>query len=96
MHYGPRPAPPDSLQPSAFTVIVRGHSLSVRSPQLRWIVKGTKGSFVKYGLDPQEDQIKAMKTPAEIHSNPKYGLEDESLWGIIETLGQGDQTVKSM
>src|SRR6266566_8296613 len=28
---------------------------------------GTKGSFVKYGLDPQEAALKAGRTPAELH-----------------------------
>lgn len=95
MHYAPRTAPEGTLQPSALTVVVRGHSLSVRSPQLRWVIRGTTGTFIKYGVDPQEDQIKAFRSPSEVLTDPKYGYENESLWGTIENLAQGDQTIKS-
>jgi len=30
-----------------------------------WIVNGTRGSFVKFGMDPQEGALKEGRTPAE-------------------------------
>lgn len=36
----------------------------ISSEQVRWRVEGTRGSFEKRGLDPQEDQLKAGWTPA--------------------------------
>lgn len=53
--------------------------------QLRFAVRGTKGSFVKYGLDPQEDQLKEGLRPGD--KDGKYGTEDKSLHGILETVG---------
>ncbi|THH12375.1 hypothetical protein EW145_g32 [Phellinidium pouzarii] len=47
----------------AMNVILRANILSVRDAQLRFVVRGTKGSFVKYGLDVQEDQLKTMPFP---------------------------------
>ena len=42
---------------------------------------GTKGSFVKYGLDPQEAALKAGHTPAE----PDWDVEPAELYGKLTT-----------
>lgn len=39
-------------------VVLHG-SMLVAAESARFVVHGTKGSFVKYGLDPQEDRLKA-------------------------------------
>ena len=63
--------------------------LSIRNPQLRYIVRGTKGVLTKYGLDPQEGQIKAgMKI-----GQPEMGMESEDLYGTLETLGSNGEIV---
>lgn len=74
------------------TVILRAHSLSARAPQLRFVARGLKGTFVKYGLDCQEDQLKAMPDPKGIFS-PDYGKEEESIWGEVQLIqGEGSVT----
>lgn len=40
-------------------------SLLVNNPTPRYIINGTKGSFVKYGLDVQEDQLRADMNPTD-------------------------------
>ncbi|KAE9410332.1 NAD(P)-binding protein [Gymnopus androsaceus JB14] len=55
MHY-----PAGSALPYRFTAILRAHPLSAQSPQLRFLVRGQKGSYTKYGIDVQEDQLKAL------------------------------------
>jgi len=71
-------------------VILKGTLLSVRSKQIRYIVRGNKGTFTKYGVDPQEDQIKAgMKI-----GDPKLGVDPEELHGVLEVLGS-DGAVQS-
>ncbi|KAE9410331.1 NAD(P)-binding protein [Gymnopus androsaceus JB14] len=55
MHY-----PAGSALPYRFTAILRSHPLSARSPQLRYIVRGQKGSYTKYGIDVQEAQLRAL------------------------------------
>ncbi|KAF8914061.1 hypothetical protein CPB84DRAFT_1758277 [Gymnopilus junonius] len=87
MHYntGPR----DNLP---LTVILRSHILSVRSPQVRYIVRGTQGTFVKYGIDVQEDQLKVISTPKAILEEP-YGLEQEEIWGTVERIEADELTV---
>jgi len=74
------------------TAVLRAHSLSARAPQLRFVVRGLKGTFVKYGLDCQEDQLKVMPNPKDIFA-PDYGKEEESIWGELQLI-QGEGTVE--
>ena len=46
-----------------------------------WIVHGTKGSFIKYGMDPQEAALKEGRTPDE----PDWDTEPESMYGRLTT-----------
>lgn len=46
-------------------------SALVADPTPRFRVHGTLGSYVKYGLDPQEERLKAGETPS-----PKWGADD--------------------
>ena len=49
----------------------------VCEPSPRFVLYGTEGSFVKYGLDPQEEALKRGGSPAQ----PNWGAEPESAWG---------------
>lgn len=83
-------------RPLPFTAILRAHILSVRSRQVRYIVRGTKGTYTKYGLDVQEDQLKVISTPNAIHEE-YYGQEPESQWGTLDNIEADFITVtKSM
>jgi len=46
-----------------------------------WIVHGTTGSFVKYGMDPQEAALKEGRTPDE----PDWDTEPAELYGTLVT-----------
>ena len=46
-------------------------------PNHRFCVKGTKGSYEKHGLDPQEKQLMARVAP----NDARYGLETEGEFG---------------
>ncbi|GBE79346.1 Uncharacterized oxidoreductase [Sparassis crispa] len=94
MHYPPRPATSD-LHPTSFTAILRGHILSVRAPQVRYVVRGTTGTFVKFGVDVQEDQLRVMQSPSEIVASTTYGLEPKTIWGTVENLAPSGDVVKS-
>jgi scyllo-inositol 2-dehydrogenase (NADP+) len=56
-------------------------SYLVREPGPRFILNGTEGSFVKYGVDPQEEALKNGHLPDE----PEWGREQEINWGILNT-----------
>ncbi|KAJ7368167.1 hypothetical protein DFH08DRAFT_726531 [Mycena albidolilacea] len=78
--------------PRPVTVIARAQLLSVRTLQPRYVVLGTKGSYVKYGVDVQEDQLKVIASPKDIHES-NYGVEPESIWGTLEFLEADDLTI---
>ncbi|OKL41482.1 oxidoreductase [Pontibacter flavimaris] len=58
----------------------------VREPGPHFILHGTEGSFVKYGMDVQEEHLKAGRFPAD---TPDWGVEPEQNWGTLNTTVQG-------
>lgn len=60
-------------------------SYLVREPGPRYMLHGEKGSFVKYGLDPQEQDLKDGKTPGAAG----WGKEPEQWWGKLNTDFEG-------
>lgn len=59
-------------------VTLKGGML-VRTETPRFLLHGTKGSFIKYGMDPQEEALINGGTP----SDPEWGVEPEENWGEI-------------
>lgn len=53
----------------------------VRERSPRFTLRGSEGSFVKYGTDPQEEALKRGLTPAE----PHWGEEPPEQWGTLNT-----------
>jgi scyllo-inositol 2-dehydrogenase (NADP+) len=49
----------------------------VCEPSPRFVLYGTQGSYVKYGLDPQEAALKSGALP----NQPDWGAEKEDAWG---------------
>ncbi|MEU4801796.1 Gfo/Idh/MocA family oxidoreductase [Actinosynnema sp. NPDC023587] len=45
----------------------------------RFRVLGDRAAYVKHGMDPQEDQLKAGTTPG----GPIWGTEDPAAWGTV-------------
>src|ERR1019366_4400791 len=58
----------------------------VREPLHRFVILGNDGSFVKKGLDVQEEALKAGFTPA---STARWGIEPPEIWGTINTTING-------
>jgi scyllo-inositol 2-dehydrogenase (NADP+) len=56
-----------------------------REPGPRFLLHGTEGSFVKYGVDPQEEALKRGGTPSE----PDWGQEPREQWGKLNTQVSG-------
>ena len=66
--------------------------VSAEVEQLRYWVRGTKGSFRKYNLDVQEDQLKAGLRPGE---DEEFGMETESSNGTVTRLDQSGKPYTS-
>jgi scyllo-inositol 2-dehydrogenase (NADP+) len=60
-------------------------SLLVREPLPRYVIHGTHGSYVKYGVDPQEDMLKAGMTP----DMKGFGDENSTQHGTLNTTING-------
>jgi len=52
----------------------------VRKQGPRYVMHGIKGSFVKHGIDVQEDQLKAGGNPG----TEGWGVEPEADWGVLD------------
>jgi len=72
------------LQYRGFQCIVKSSYL-VREQGPRYVIHGTEGSFVKYGLDPQEQALKERKVPG----SAGWGHESPSDWGKLNTTLAG-------
>lgn len=70
------------------TVALRA-TLTACTPGPRYVVHGTRGSFVKWGIDPQEDQLKKGMG----FDSPGFGEEPESAWGELRLCDAGARRV---
>ena len=56
----------------------------VKEPSPRVMLYGTNGSFIKYGLDIQEELLKNNEYPTD----NTWGLETKSTYGILNTISE--------
>jgi scyllo-inositol 2-dehydrogenase (NADP+) len=66
-------------------------SMLAASPGPTFAVHGTRGSFVKYGLDPQEEALKSGRTPDE----PNWDAEPPDRHGKL-TTPEGTRTIPTI
>ena len=67
----------------------------VPTPGPHLLIHGTKGSFVKYGMDPQEARLRGQNAPDGIDWGPDWGEDPEALWGTLSLVGQASVKVKT-
>lgn len=65
----------------------------MRAQQVRYVVRGLRGTFAKGGVDVQEDQLRVLPDVAQITEWDAYGKEPEALWGTVENVGEGGKIV---
>lgn len=56
----------------------------------KYILKGDKGTFTKYGVDPQEQMLKDGVTPADVN----WGLDKVNQWGELELNEKGSSQIE--
>jgi predicted dehydrogenase len=64
-----------------FLKVLLKSGMLVREMGPRYMMHGTKGSFIKYGEDTQEERLKAGELPV----GPDWGKEPEEQFGLIHT-----------
>jgi Predicted dehydrogenases and related proteins len=72
------------IYPNIQVSLSAGYLMREETP--RYTVHGTLGSFVKYGLDPQEEALKSGLIPGSSH----WGEEAEANWGLLHTEINGE------
>ncbi len=68
-----------------FNKVILHAGMLVREPGPRYMIQGTKGSFIKYGEDPQEARLRAGELPV----GDDWGMEPATMFGHIHTEVQG-------
>jgi predicted dehydrogenase len=58
--------------------VVLGSSPYAATPNIRFELQGSKGSYIKHGLDPQEEQLRDGVLP----SAPAFGVEPPANYGV--------------
>jgi predicted dehydrogenase len=65
------------------------------APGPHMLIHGTKGSFIKYGMDPQEERLRGKDCPDGTDWGADWGEEPKELWGTLSLVGQPSQKVKT-
>jgi scyllo-inositol 2-dehydrogenase (NADP+) len=79
-----------TLQYPLMRAVLRATMLAAY-PGPSFAIHGTNGSFIKYGLDPQEEALKAGRSPSE----PDWDVEPEEAYGRLATP-QGVQVIPTV
>jgi len=69
--------------PNLEVVLTAGKLVEELGP--RFILKGQKGTFTKFGIDPQEDALKKGLMP----DSENWGKEGKEDWGIMDAIIEG-------
>ncbi|KAH7887883.1 hypothetical protein F5I97DRAFT_2012843 [Phlebopus sp. FC_14] len=78
--------------PNPFTVLLRSHTLSAKTRQLRYAIRGTKGMFTKYGLDVQEEQLRRIPSANGIF-DASFGQEPKEIYATVENVSGDGVTI---
>jgi scyllo-inositol 2-dehydrogenase (NADP+) len=65
------------------------------APGPHFLIHGTGGSFVKSGMDPQEERLRTGNFPSGTDWGADWGVEAESLWGTLSMVGEPSVKVKT-
>ncbi|HHJ11010.1 MAG TPA: oxidoreductase [Bacteroidetes bacterium] len=64
--------------------VILKNSYLVMKPGPRFMVHGEEGSYLKYGIDPQEERLTAGVLPLE----PGWSAEEKKNWGYLVSNGK--------
>ncbi|KAK5945377.1 hypothetical protein PMZ80_002582 [Knufia obscura] len=74
------------------TATCKAGVVSPETEQLRFWVRGEKGSYKKYHLDPQEGQLKEGLRPGQ----GGYGIESEEKYGVLTKVEGGEMVSEKL
>jgi predicted dehydrogenase len=65
------------------------------APGPHFLIHGTNGSFIKYGMDPQEARLRGENVPQGLDWGSDWGVEPEELWATLSVVGEPSVKVKT-
>jgi predicted dehydrogenase len=65
------------------------------APSHHLLVHGSEGSFVKYGMDPQEEILRGPNYPDGLDWGKDWGLEAEKHWGTLTRVGENPRKIQT-
>jgi len=65
------------------------------APSHHLLVHGTQGSFVKYGMDPQEEILRSPNCPDGLDWGADWGLEPEERWGTLTRVSEKPKKIRT-
>jgi len=71
--------------------VILSASTLIAEPRPRFALHGGDGSFVKYGIDPQEDWMRAGRKP----NDQGYGIEPVAAYGMLTAPDGASQSIPS-
>ena len=65
------------------------------APGPHLLVHGTGGSFLKFGMDPQEEILRSPNCPDGLDWGKDWGLETEQQWGTLTRVDEAPRKVQT-
>src|SRR5579863_22530 len=65
------------------------------APGPHFLIHGTNGSFIKYGMDPQEARLRSENPPHGTDWGADWGEEPKALWGTLSLVGEPAAKIKT-
>jgi len=92
LNYDDDPEEGKNNEYSSLLVSIKGNMLTKEERRVRFSVHGVEGSYIKYGLDVQEDQLKSGMTP--LKNKEVFGIEEkEEQWGELTVSNEKGEVV---
>jgi len=65
------------------------------APGPHLLIHGTEGTFIKYGMDPQEEILRSPNCPDGPDWGADWGVESEDRWGTLSRVNGETRKVKT-
>jgi predicted dehydrogenase len=65
------------------------------APSHHLLVHGSEGSYVKYGMDPQEEILRSPNYPDGLDWGKDWGLETEDHWGTLTRVSKNPRKIET-